>query len=137
MVPWVEPFPTEIKTVKNRWLDTFAAGVPEKDLGERVLAEGNFLWHLFSWELVPHLTGDAAQKALAEHAGEELYLFYYEYPPEGAPLVRRVSGPADLPPEQDSLIGADWYVVDKDFTWTYAHTHEDSCGPYFCMAPQA
>lgn len=132
MIPWEEPFPADIRTVKNRWLDTFAAGVSEEELGKRVLAEGNFLWHLFSWELVPHLTGKAAQNALVEHTGDEMYLFYYEYPPEGISLVRRVSGPAELPPEQDSLIGADWYVVDKNFTWTYAHAHEDDCGPYFC-----
>ncbi|CAM3916602.1 hypothetical protein GCM10009865_54200 [Aeromicrobium ponti] len=25
----------------------------------------------------------------------------------------------------------DVYVVDKDFTWTYIHTHEEFCGPYF------
>ena len=30
------------------------------------------------------------------------------------------------------LAGADWYLVDRDFTWTYAHTHEAECGPYFC-----
>lgn len=53
MVPWEEPFPTDLKTVKNRWLDVFASDVSEKDLGERVLSEGNFLWHLFSWKLGP------------------------------------------------------------------------------------
>ena len=26
----------------------------------------------------------------------------------------------------------DWYLVDKFFTWTYAHTHEANLGPYFC-----
>ena len=26
----------------------------------------------------------------------------------------------------------DVYLVDKDFTWTYVHTHEEACGPYFC-----
>jgi hypothetical protein len=26
----------------------------------------------------------------------------------------------------------DWYLVDKHFTWTYVHTHEADCGPYFC-----
>jgi hypothetical protein len=25
----------------------------------------------------------------------------------------------------------DVYVVDIDFTWTYIHTHEEFCGPYF------
>ena len=34
------------------------------------------------------------------------------------------------PPETHA--GADWYLVDKDFTWTCAHTHEAQCGPYFC-----
>ena len=40
MVPWEEPFPTDIRRVKGRWLDVFADGVPEADLGEHVLAEG-------------------------------------------------------------------------------------------------
>ena len=30
--------------------------------------------------------------------------------------------------------GADWYLTDKDFTWTYAQTHEAACGPYFARA---
>ena len=135
MVPWVEPFPTDIKTVKNRWLDTFASNVPEEDLGKRVLAEGNYLWHLFSWELVPHLSGDAARTALAETTGER-YLFYYEYPPEDVPLVRAVTLEelAALPEDQGAIPGSDWYAVDKDFTWTYVQTHEAGCGPYFCKA---
>ena len=112
MVPWVEPFPTDIRTVKNRWLDTF------------------------SWELVPHLTGEAARQALAETQGER-YLFYYEYPPEGEPLVRPVTLEelAAIPTDRGASPGSDWYVVDKDFTWTYVQTHEEECGPYFCKAP--
>ena len=137
-VPWKEPFPSDLKTVKNRWLDTFAAGVSEEDLGKRVLAEGNYLWHLFSWELVPHLAGEAAKTALAEHAGEEMYLFYYEYPPEDTPLVRPVTleDLAALPSDQGAVWGSDWYIVDKEFTWTYAQTHEEECGPYFCRCPE-
>ena len=133
MVPWEEPFPTDIRRVKNRWLDVFADGVSEVELGKHVLSEGNYLWHLFSWNLVPCLSGDAAQKALAEVPGEK-YLFYYEYPPEGEPLVRPVTAEelAALPADAGAIPGADWYVVDKDFTWTYAQTHEADCGPYFC-----
>ena len=33
MVPWEEPFPTDIRRVKERWLDVFAADVSEKDTG--------------------------------------------------------------------------------------------------------
>ena len=137
MVPWEEPFPTDLRSVKNRWLDAFAARVPEKELWEHVLEEGNYLWHLFSWNLVPHLEGDAARQALAETAGER-YLFYMESPPEGEPLVRPVTleEVAAIPTDRGASPGTDWYVVDKDFTWTYAQTHEEDCGPYFCRRPE-
>ena len=133
MVPWEEPFPTDIRRVKNRWLDVFADDVSEADLGRHVLSEGNYLWHLFSWNLVPCLTGDAARQALAEAPGEK-YLFYYEYPPEDMPLVRPVTAEelASLTADAGAVPGGDWYVVDKDFTWTYVQTHEAECGPYFC-----
>lgn len=137
MVPWEEPFPTDLRSVKNRWLDAFAARVPEKDLWEHVLEEGNYLWHLFSWKLVPCLEGDAARQALAETSGER-YFFYMECPPEGEPLVRPVTLEelAAIPTDRGASPGTDWYVVDKDFTWTYAQTHEEDCGPYFCRRPE-
>ena len=133
MVPWEEPFPTDIRRVKNRWLDVFADGVSDAELGRHVLSDGNYLWHLFSWNLVPCLSGDAARQALSEASGEK-YLFYYEEPPEGEPLVRPVTAEklVTLPADAGAIPGADWYVVDKDFTWTFAQTHEADCGPYFC-----
>ena len=44
--------------------------------------------------------------------------FYFE---EGAESSRMTKYMEDL----------DWYLVDKDFTWTYAHPHEAGLGPYF------
>ena len=41
MVPWEEPFPTDIRRVKNRWLDVFADGVSDAELGRHVLSDGN------------------------------------------------------------------------------------------------
>ena len=133
MVPWEEPFPTDIRRVKNRWLDVFADGVSDAELGRHVLSDGNYLWHLFSWNLVTCLSGDAARQALSEASGEK-YLFYYEEPPEGEPLVRPVTAEelVTLPADARAIPGADWYVVDKDFTWTFAQPHEADRGPYFC-----
>ena len=37
-----------------------------------------------------------------------------------------------LPADAGAIPGADWYVVDKDFTWTFAQPHEADRGPYFC-----
>ncbi len=133
MIPWTETFPTDIRRVRERWLDAFTEGVSEADLGRHVLAEGNYLWHAFSWKLVPCLEGEEAKNALAEVPEEEFYLFYNEYPPQGASRVRPISKAEALsmrPPETHA--GADWYLVDKDFTWTCAYTHEAHCGPYFC-----
>ena len=101
-----------------------------------MLSKGNHLWHLFSRQLVPCLKGEAARRALAERAGEELYLFYNEEPPKDIPPVRQVTWEdlAALPAGEGAADGADWYVVDRHFTWTYAQTHEAVYGPYFCAA---
>ena len=130
MVPWEEPFPATIKAVRERWLDTFAADVYENDLGKYVLAGGSYLWHIFSCNLVPSLAGDDARKALAELPDVECYRFYKEYPPQDQPRIKAISMSevSSLPDELD------WYLVDKDFTWTYVHTHEEDCGPYFAKA---
>lgn len=135
MEDWEEPFPASRKVLKNRWLDAFAAGADEVELGRWVLAENNFLWHLFSAKLVPCLEGYAARQALAEIPDETVYFFYYEYPPEGAPLARPLSKAEALAlPGREELSGIDWYLADKDFTWTYVQTHEPGFGPYFCRA---
>ena len=128
MVPWEEPFPATIKDLRERWLDTFAADVSEEDLGKHVLVGGGYLWHIFSYQLAPCLSGDDARKALAGLPDTECYRFYKEYPPQDQPRIKAIemSEVSSLPD------GLDWYLVDKDFTWTYVHTHEEDCGPYFC-----
>lgn len=133
MEPWEEPFPATLRSVRKRWLDTFAGEVSREDLTARVLSEGNYLWHLFSWKLAPCLEGGPARQALAEQLNQEIYLFYCEHPPKEVPLIRRITPEeiAALPVGQGTLDGADWYLVDRQFTWTYAQTHEDGCGPYF------
>ena len=128
MVPWEEPFPATIKDLRERWLDTFAADVSEEDLGKYVLAGGSYLWNIFSEKLVPCLEGDEAQKALAELPDTDCHRFYKEYPPQDQPRIKAISM-AEVSSLPDDL---DWYLVDKDFTWTYVHTHEPDCGPYFC-----
>ena len=127
MEPWEPSFPATLHELKVRWVDAFAGDVDEAELGRRVLAENNYLWHLFSWDLREHLSGEAAVAALPE---EDCFLFYCEYPPEEEPMARKVT--AAEAKELASGKEGDWYLVDKYFTWTFAHTHEDTLGPYFC-----
>ena len=138
MIPWKETFPTDIRRLREQWLDAFAGGVSEADLGRHVLADGNYLWHTFSRKLVPCLEGTDAERALAEIPEDSFYLFYNEYPPQGASRVRPISKAEALAfPEPETLAGADWYLVDGHFTWTYAHTHEAEYGPYFCRPAES
>ena len=127
MEEWEEVFPNNIKQIKERWLDAFAEGAPEAGLGKHVLAEHNYLWHLFSYDLVPHLTGEEARQA---RPNEDCWLFYCEYPPFNTPRVRHLTAEEAAALAEDHH--PDWYLVDKDFTWTYVCTHEAQCGPYFC-----
>ena len=127
MEPWEEVFPSNIKQVKERWLDAFAEDVNEADFGKYVLASGNYLWHIFSYKLVPHLSGEEARKA---RPNEDCYLFYCEYPPFNTPRVRFLKAEEAAALAEDHH--PDWYLVNKDFTWTYVKTHETECGPYFC-----
>lgn len=127
MEPWEPTFPVTLHELKVRWVDAFAIDADDAELGRRVLAEGNYLWHLFSWKLRDCLQGDDAVAALPE---EDCFLFYCEYPPEDEPMTREVTA-AEVKELAASKNG-DWYLVDKYFTWTFAHTHEDGLGPYFC-----
>ncbi len=130
MTEWDAPFPTTFRAVKNQWLDAFAGDVSEADLGKHVLAEGNYLWHIFSWKLVPCLEGGGARDALAALPAGKAYLFY-EGKWNDLPYVK----PVELPLAANFFEDLhDVYLVDKDFTWTYVHTHEEACGPYFCRA---
>ena len=79
--------------------------------------------------MVPCLEGDAARAA---RPNEDCYLFYCEHPPFHTPRVRHLTAEEAAALTEDHH--PDWYLVDKDFTWTYAVTHENGAGlgPYFC-----
>ncbi len=116
--------------VAAAWLAAFAVGVPQEVLQQRVLAEGNFLWHIFSWTLVPCLCGDAAREAFDDLEYESALMFGSGFAYNGTQieelhLTGKISA-AELD-EYDDV-----YVVDRAYGWTYVHTHEERCGPYFC-----
>ncbi len=51
---------------EKRWLRLFADGVSADMLKQHVLAAGNYIWHVFTWELLPRgswLEGDEARNA--------------------------------------------------------------------------
>lgn len=118
------------KIISN-WINAFAKDVPKKNLDERVFADGNLLWHIFSWDFVPCLCGNDARKAFDTLQYDKAIIFHSGYSCNGKTIVEDVSTTAKISAEELESFN-DVYVTDVDYDWTYVHTHEEQCGPYFC-----
>ena len=116
------------KEFYTKWLEVFASGVSEKDIQKYVVSYGNYIWHIFGWDLIDKdrfLVGEEAKKA------------YNNIDKDGAILTdwdeddnfQEVTWEFDNADALDCFSEA--YVVGKDFSWTYIKTHEEYCGPYF------
>ena len=115
----------------NRWLSAFGEGVDKKLIKEHVTAQGNHLWHLFTWGNVPCLKGDEARKAFdaLEYTEAIRATGGYSKKIKATSFVGKLSA-ADV--NNDST--SDVYIVAKDYSWTYVRTHETGlCGPYLCI----
>ena len=115
---------------EKRWLRLFAGKVPKEEIEKRVIASGNYIWHVFSWDLLPEgsfMEGDPARDAF-DKVDKTGARYYKPFAPPGAPSPKyRSPSAADL----DML--TEIYVIAADRSWTYIKTHEGNCcGPYFC-----
>lgn len=113
----------------NQWLRHFAQGI-RKDQYEKYVKD-QFIWHIFSWELAKPeglLTGDAARRAFDEAVKTDC-IFCDMFGDGG--VTDRPSPRSDTAEKIDRNM-TEFYVVAKDYSWTYIKTHEnDLCGPYF------
>lgn len=116
------------KDFRKRWIESFAKGADEKELETFVLANGNYLWHLFSWEVLDSqkfLEGNDAKKA------------FEQLDKNGAIYIDwgRSEETKEWTNETLELLSKDElneiYVVASDFSWTYMVTSQESFGPYF------
>lgn len=123
--------PLSARTVADQWLQAFAASVSEDNLSKYVARDRNFLWHIFSWELVPCLKEDAARKAFDALEYDRAIRFHFGYYRNGTFSITDISFTGKLC-SADLDDSEDIYITAPDFSWTYVHTHESYCGPYFC-----
>lgn len=118
------------KEYMNKWLDAFTKDVDPKKIKKYVTAKYNYLWHIFSYELVECLEGDEARKAFDKMEYDRAIRFYDGYSAsisDVAPVGKLTA--RDL----DEDTRSDVYVAAEDFSWTYVRTHEVLCGPYLCI----
>ena len=112
----------------SAWLSHFAKGVSRENIEKYVVSSRNYLWHVFSWELLDKkvfLSGDSAKQAYDQiDKRNTLYIDWFE-DDETKKLTTKLSTAKAL----DEM--TEIYVIDSDFSWTYIKTHESMCGPYF------
>lgn len=116
------------KEFYDEWIKQFCKDVPQSLINRHILKKGNFLWHIFSWELLPdnrYLSGEKANEAfdLVSKQGA-WYIDWFE--DEKAHQIIPELKNADC---FNRFVEV--YVVGKNFEWTYIKTHEDGLGPYF------
>ncbi len=125
----------------KRWISTF--GTSEATVN-RLLDECErldsdlLLWSFIVWDSIDMhnwLSGDEARKAFDELEYSDAIIFktaYYAKAPERTGLEElSVIGKVGHE-EFENIIGVpDHYIVDRDFKWTYIHTHEQEFGPFF------
>ena len=119
---------------EKRWLAAFAEGIPKKKLEKYVVSYGNYIWHIFSWKLLPkgsYLKGAAAREAYDRISRYErdraLFIEPFgEEHPESFSMTWQESSAGQLDQRTEIFVAA------EDFSWTYIKTHEgDLFGPYF------
>ena len=115
-----------------KWLKNFAPLLSDGNFDRYI--DGQYVWHIFSWRLIPdgsYEIGDAACAAFdnADKEGAK-YIFLWSDGEEPDNLPEKYFTAAGI--ESDDSVG-EIYIVGRNFEWTYVVTHETSCGcgPYF------
>ncbi|GGJ71185.1 hypothetical protein GGR02_002324 [Anoxybacillus voinovskiensis] len=109
--------------LRAQWERAFADHISQQEKASIYFDQ--FLWHVFSYKMLPCLEEREAVEIFNREQKEECLIFYQNddrvYHLMNAQCLRA----EDLQDEHDL------YVIDPTFTWTYVQTHEWFCGPYF------
>ncbi|NMO96570.1 DUF4275 family protein [Paenibacillus lemnae] len=110
----------------EQWDRSFTAQISEEV--KSAIHYEQYKWHIFSFEIQECLQGNAAREAFDHIPKDDVYVMYQNKP--NVQLYKNAQHilAEDFDTEQDI------YIFDQSFKWTYIHTHEDMCGPYFYQA---
>ena len=115
-----------------RWLQQF---VPElTDTEYRKYIHKQYIWHAFSFEIIARekiLQGDAARSAYNKANKDGAVCLQLDFEDTPTPLTDEFDTAEKL--EGPDGLYAEFYVVGKNYSWTYIVTHETGMGlgPYF------
>jgi hypothetical protein len=109
----------EAQALATEWLAVFGANA-------HTVNTNAFLWHVFSADCYPCISGAAAIDAYQQQSGVEFVVLSND---------RLLAFVTDTLPESSSL--SDYYVFPPNMAWTMCFTHEDGLdGTYFARHPE-
>ena len=117
---------------EKKWLNTFVPSLTKAQY--RQCHVDCYLWHVFSYGLIPKdkvLSGDSAREAY-EKVNKEGAVTFHLWDDENGTQTSIIKEEYKSWKKLDST--PEFYVVDKDWKWTYMSTHENDCmglGPFF------
>jgi len=118
---------TESKMTKEQlmksWEQTFASDIRE-EVKKKVFFD-QFLWHTFSYGVLDAKQKSKARQAFNRKKKSSVFVFYQHQ--EEAYFIEH----AEKLKSSDFNLEDDIYILDSNMKWTYVHTHESQCGPYF------
>jgi hypothetical protein len=109
--------------LKLSWENNFAIGLTKEDKDE--IYFNQYMWHIYSFEKREALTKTKARRNFNRIKKNHVYVFFQNN--EDVFYIDK----AELLKACDFDLYDDVYVVDIEMRWTYIHTHEMQCGPYF------
>ena len=120
------------KVIEN-WLDAITDSISKlSEAKENTSGSGNYLWHVFSFEIVSAESGDDAFDAFEQNADGPAWLILRS---DFVDSVHDLEDVGIVDKDQFNRIfdGEDLIITAKDFSWTFSRTHEESCdlGPYW------
>ncbi len=115
----------EIKKYKKEWIRFYTPPEISPRQIRKLCLPSQFLWHLFSFELLPSKEKDEAEKAYSLIERGSCVLFDNI----NCLAYRLEKGDAVTSDVLKSFL--DVTVTAEDFSWTYSKTHEEMCGPFF------
>ncbi|MDD5293160.1 MAG: DUF4275 family protein [Candidatus Izemoplasmatales bacterium] len=117
----------KIESFFREWYQAFAYSVSKDIMDERVLAEGNLPWHIFTWGEVDAVEGLEALNLL-NNIDLNAVITFSGFPDDFS-KIKMIKSKRKL----NELLhnSDDVYITALDFSWTFVKTHEDYIGPYF------
>lgn len=123
----------------QKFLSVFAKNITEMQKRKAYIGKNHsgYLWHLFSYKLLPCLEGDNAREEYNKIDKTNVIEIQYDNGIMGDKETLSLDKAHFTAEGIDNSGLLEFYVIGKDFSWCYVITHEqDLCGPYFCYAPK-